>query len=508
MAVSEIVERFDRLLHNDPGRALIHLPLARKTLTARDLGRAARRQRATLAALGFDADHLIIYAAGNRPELFPLWLACRARGVTLMPVDSGTTTIELQALAARFGASAVLVRETADMGTLRAPLDDTIGAQPPDRDPAAFAPGIRLLTPPSPPSSPALYKGAAVLKLTSGSTGVPKATFTTEAQLLRDSEHIASAIGIRPSDCQMAAIPLSHAYGIGNVVIPLLVQGTAAVLRDAFVPQQFVSDATIYGARIFPGVPFMFDHFNAHLPPGAWPARLSLLVSAGARLETATRRAFQSSFGLRIHSFYGTTETGGISYDDSGEVDAGGSVGRPLPGVSVTLRAEAGLPADRGRVHVVGSALSTGYVGGEPFESGDAGEGFLTGDVGHFNSRGRLVLTGRVSSFINVAGKKVQPDEVEQVLREMPGITDARVVGIPDPARGQQIVACIVVPGGGATAIAVRQFCATRLSAHKIPRTVLVLDEIPLTERGKTDRRRLDAQIAARLGGRPGTSVL
>jgi long-chain acyl-CoA synthetase len=494
LPLSGIAERFARILRDDPDRALIHLPLPRTTIRARELWDSAAEQSARLEAVGVGANQLVIYAAGNRPQLLGLWLACRRLGIALMPVDSGATASELDSLVRTFGATALITTEAA-------PPPQTGHHVP-------FVPGLALVH--AGRSIPLTeYRGAAVLKLTSGSTGVPKATFTTEEQLLHDAAHITEAMDIRRDDCQIAAIPLTHAYGIGNLVLPLLLNGTAMVLRDAFVPQQFVADAATYGARVFPGAPFMFDHFSAHLPPGAWPPALELLISAGARLEAQTRRAFHGSFGLKIHSFYGATETGGIAYDDSAEIGDEATVGRPMPGVTVTLLPEEGAPDGGGRVQVTSEAVSSGYAGGERFEDAGSARSYLTGDLARFDARGHLTLTGRVSSFINVAGRKVQPEEVEQVLRSMPGIADARVVGMDDPVRGQQIVACIVVSAGGeASTLDVRQFCAKRLAPYKIPRVVVPLDRIPLTERGKTDRPRLEAAVAERLRGSSGTAVL
>ena len=262
------------------------------------------------------------------------------------------------------------------------------------------------------------YRGAALLKLTSGSTGLPKAVLTTEVQLLADTEHIVSAMGITAADVQLAAIPLSHAYGFGNLVMPLLLQGTPIVLRESFVPHQLSADARQYGARVFHGVPFMYQHYLAHPPVGGWPPTLTLLVSAGARLELETVRGFHERFGLKIHSFYGTSESGGIAFDGDDELDDVPTVGRPMPGVTIDLRPDAGVPPGHGRIHVRSLAVCPGYVG-ETAESDELGEdGFLTGDYGRFLADGRLVLAGRVSSFINVAGRKVQPGEVERVLRE------------------------------------------------------------------------------------------
>ena len=111
------------------------------------------------------------------------------------------------------------------------------------------------------------------------------------------------------------------------------------------------------------------------------------------------------------------------------------------------------------------------------------------------------MLRGRISSFINVAGRKVHPDEVERVLRAMPGVQDVRVVAAPDAKRGQQVVACIV-PAHGVDApqtLEVRQFCAARLAPHKIPRVVITLDAIPLTARGKTDRAAIEQRGTRRV---------
>ena len=88
-------------------------------------------------------------------------------------------------------------------------------------------------------------------------------------------------MGIRPDDTQIAAIPLSHSYGLGILMMPLLMQGTALVLRDSFVPHQLPADARRFGARVFPGVPFMFEYFLANPPAGGWPPGLQRLISAG-----------------------------------------------------------------------------------------------------------------------------------------------------------------------------------------------------------------------------------
>lgn len=477
-----IIERFASVCRADPERPLLHLPATETTLTAAQLAETGRRYQTVLAALGLAAGDLILCAAGNRAGAIPLVLACWNLGSPMLPIDVGTPFDEMLELAARFCGSAIVLPATIVAG--RVPnivaLDHQLSV-------------IRLDT-----ATPPSYGGVALLKLTSGSTGLPKAVVTTETQLIADTSHITSAMAIAPEDTQIAVVPLSHAYGFGNLVMPLLVQGTAIVLRESFVPHQLTADARRYSARAFHGVPFMFHHYVASPPPDGWPPSLTLLVSAGARLELDTIRRFHDAFGVRIHSFYGTSESGGIAFDNRDEIPELPTVGRLLPGVSVELRPDEGVPAGYGRICVRGSAVSPGYAG--ITDQADLGQGaFLTGDYGCLTDSGDLVLAGRVSSFVNVAGRKVQPDEVERILREIPGVTDARVLAAPDVSRGEQIAAVVAGPAA-VTLASIRLHCARRLAPHKIPRIVVRVDRIPLTARGKTDHRALSELVQQQHG--------
>lgn len=481
--MSEIVECFARVRRNHPHRALVLVPAAGAALTATDLWSCAVSVRDRIRSAALAPGRPILSLAGNRPESIALVLACCDAGRPLMPLDPSTTPAETLELARRFGASALLL---------------PCGAWPGEssrRQPVAAGLDLMIFDEAG-PDAPSCAE-AAVLKVTSGTSGLPKATFTTEAELIADASHIVEAMGIHAGDTQIAAIPLSHSYGLGNLVLPLLVQGTALVMRESFHPQQVIADARAHRPRVFPGVPFMFDHFLTTPPDGGWPPSLGLLISAGAPLGLHTLRGFHDRYGMKIHSFYGASETGGIAYDDTDHLPDELTVGRPMPGVTVDLRPEEGAPPDSGRVHVAGAAVARGYVDGGGRGEEFVDEGFLTGDFGRFTARGHLVLTGRASGFINVAGRKVQPDEIERVLCTMPSVAQARVVGIPDPLRGERIVACVVPGEPGLSAVAIRTFCASRLAPYKIPRGIVLLDALPLTSRGKLDRRRLEALAQA-----------
>jgi long-chain acyl-CoA synthetase len=165
-----------------------------------------------------------------------------------------------------------------------------------------------------------------------------------------------------------------------------------------------------------------------------------------------------------------------------------------MPGVTIALRPDANVPPAYRRVHVRSDAVCSGYFGDGAGSSDLRDGGFLTGDYGTLLDDGRLVLAGRISSFINVAGRKVEPGEVERVLRTLPGVADVRVLAATDPSRGEQIAA-VIAGGVGLTLAEVRTHCASRLASHKIPRVVTFVDRLPVTPRGKIDHRALDALI-------------
>jgi acyl-CoA synthetase (AMP-forming)/AMP-acid ligase II len=481
--MSLFVEAVRRRARDTPETLLIDAPGERRLVTARDLAADADAIAGALRAAGIGAGHVVAAHVGNRSGYFPLLLGCLDVGAALLPIDGSAPSAEAAAVADRFAAAAMVVPD----GPAAAPGVSLAGR-------------LRLERRADPPSPVAGPRGErlAMLKLTSGSTGVPKATLTTEAQLAADGRALAEVMGIRPSDRHVGVIPVSHSYALGNIVVPLFLQGTAVVLRDGFAPGPVFEDAERTRARLFSGVPFMYELLIQLLRDGRpWPPTLETLISAGAPLDPAIAREMADRTGRRIQSLYGTSETGGIAFDVAPEAGAV-SMGPPVPGVTLEFRADDAAPPGTGRIHVRGPAVSCGYAGAEGTAFVDGG--FLTGDLGCLDEAGRLRLVGRVSAFVNVAGRKVQPEEVEGVLRAHPGVADARVFGVPDAQRGERLAACVVPRDPGLGIVALRAFCADRLAAYKIPRAIVLVPALPRDERGKVNRRALEALVAAAAG--------
>jgi long-chain acyl-CoA synthetase len=305
---------------------------------------------------------------------------------------------------------------------------------------------------------------------------------------------------IAPDDVSLASIPLAHSYGLGNLVMPLLMQGSPIALREGFAPRALADDVRAAGVSILPGVPYQYDHLLRHGLTRA-VAGVRLLISAGAPIGRRMLDEFAASSGRQIHSFYGTTETGGISFEADPATDRDRvTVGRALPGVHVELEGGEHDPGRAGRVVVRSPAVAQGYAWddetGDPEGPAFAGGAFRTGDLAERAGDGRLYLVGRISRFINVAGRKVDPAEIERVLAACPHVLEAVVVGVADVQRGESIAACL--RGDASLTVAdVRAFCAARLPPHKVPRVIRLADEVPRDARGKLDRSALETLLAS-----------
>jgi long-chain acyl-CoA synthetase len=472
MLQRDLLERFRKTCRDRAAAPAIHsLSDGRTVLFSELLDQSAAVGRALVDA-GIRAGSSVVTLVGNHPIFFSVLAACMEVGAAVVPLGEATDA-EARSVVERSGAAAVITDRSLP---LEAVSDVSVGS------------GIRLLSVRHQDRATS-YGESVVLKLTSGSTDVPKAAIALAQHLVNDGLHIIEAMGIGPDDVNLACIPLSHSYALGNIVMPLLLQGTAVALRQSFSPPQFVSDVESSGATVFPGVPFMFERLRA-VDIERLPSRLRLLVTAGSRIDPATVGWFHQRYGRKVHSFYGSSETGGITYDDSLEVGDPLHVGRPMPETMITIRAADATGT--GRIFVAGTAVASGYADGDAIDAGFADGGFMTADQGYRDGLGRLVLTGRVSLMVNVAGRKVDPSEVERVLVHLPEVVDAHVIGASCDHRGQQLVA-FVISRTALTPVTMRQRCAKVLSPHKIPRRFIFLDRFPTDSRGKTDRRALEA---------------
>ncbi len=321
-----------------------------------------------------------------------------------------------------------------------------------------------------------------VLQFSSGSTGRPKRLARTHGQLWAEAESY-SFLG--PDDRFFCAIPLFHTYGMGCCLIAAARHGATLVFLDD--PQPFVlrrrrALELLERERItvFPGVPFIFGHL-AGAPSPADLSALRLCFSAGTALAGETSEAFRERFGIPVRELYGCTEAGTLTADLDPE-PVPGSVGTPVGRVQVRI--------EDGEVAVSSPAMTEGYSSMAELNRQVFRDGwFLTGDLGRIDDAGRLHVTGRKKLLIEVAGHKVDPIEVEDVVLAHPKVREAVVVGVTNGR--EESVKAVVVPGEGCGEREVIEFCRERLANFKVPQVVEFRDEIPRSPLGKVLRKYL-----------------
>ncbi len=326
---------------------------------------------------------------------------------------------------------------------------------------------------------------ADMLKVTSGSAGEPKAIRFSCAQLLADCDTICETMGIGAGDVNYGAIAFSHSYGFSNLVTPLLCCGVPVVVARDMMPHALRDGLAASRATVFPGVPALFRALGA-VGPGNHKPRLC--ISAGAPLTPEIAAKFAETWQTKIHTFYGASECGGICYDASEDFAIEpGFVGNPMRGVVLELAEDAG-PS---QAAVISKAVGKGY---HPSRAGESfGGQYIPGDLLEKGANGYRIC-GRVSDFINVAGRKVNPAEIEQVLGSVPEVESVVVVGLPVGTRGEEIGACYV---GRVEIDGLRKASARALPSWQVPRHWLRLEEMPVNSRGKISRADLRKRLLA-----------
>ena len=437
-------------------RTAASAPDAPAVIEARDGGETCTRAELSARAGAFaaqmpaalEAGATVAFCERNSAAWLAMFLALQARGAIALPLDSALPAAQRAAAATALGA-----RWLWD-DTHWETLSSTPALAPPDAD-------------------------YCLVKTTSGSTGQPRPLRFTGANMLADGRQIAATMGIGPTDRNLGAIPFGHSYGLGNLVLPLIAQGTVLICSTEILPDALASQIEQHAATVLPSVPAVLRGLAESSVDPARLRSLRRVISAGAPLRPEVAGAFRARFGVPVCNFYGSSETGGICFDPTGDAASRGSVGQPLQGVDIRL--------DEDSQVIVRSAAVVA-----------PGEHILS-DLGAWNEQGELVLTGRATALANIGGKKVAPAEVERALRALDGVTDAWVGVQRRAAGGEDFLLAAVETLRPSDEV--RRALAERLPAWKVPRQWWVAPQLPRTERGKLDRRELEARCAAGKSG-------
>lgn len=465
----------------DPGRVWIVGGATYAGLLA-ETGRLAN----ALLSLGLRRGDRLLLQVEKCEAVLSLYLACLRAGVVFLPVNPGYTVAET----AHFltdAEPALAVTEPGRVADL-AGLGARVMALP-DLLALAAGQGTGFDDPVLGPDD------LAAILYTSGTTGRSKGVMLCRENLASNAEALVGLWRFSESDVLLHALPVFHTHGLFVATNCVLYSGGSMIFHHAFQPAAVLAD--LPRATVMMGVPTFYTRLLAD--PGLTSeatAHMRLFISGSAPLSPVTHAEWQARTGHAILERYGMTETNMITSNPYEGARRAGTVGMPLPGVQVRITGPDGavLPqGEAGAIEVRGPNVFKGYwrlpeKTAEEFRDG----WFVTGDMGAFDADGYLSILGRAKDLVITGGLNVYPAEVEATLDDLPGVAASAVIGVPHPDFGEAVVACLV-PARGAELDEerIRVTLRDRLAAFKIPKRVVVLDELPRNAMGKVQKAEL-----------------
>ncbi|HJZ49771.1 MAG TPA: long-chain fatty acid--CoA ligase [Roseiflexaceae bacterium] len=339
----------------------------------------------------------------------------------------------------------------------------------------------------------------AVILYTSGTTGRPKGAELSHANMVFNTMTCAEKLmAMSRDEIGLAVLPLFHSFGQTCVMNNLLYAGATITLLPRFEPQKALEVMQRDRVTYFAGVPTMYFYLLNF--PGASDYDLSSLRicgSGGSAMPVEVMHAFNKKYNVTILEGYGLSETSPVaSFNHPHRDPKPGSIGTPIWGVEMRCVDSEGRDVpigELGEIVIRGHNVMKGYYK-RPDANAEAIKGgwFYSGDVAYKDEDGYFFIKDRVKDMIIRGGFNVYPREIEEVLYGHPAIAEAAVIGVHDPALGEEIKAVVAFkPGQSAEAQAIIDYCKERLAAYKYPRSVEIRETLPKTATGKILKREL-----------------
>jgi acyl-coenzyme A synthetase/AMP-(fatty) acid ligase len=331
-----------------------------------------------------------------------------------------------------------------------------------------------------------VLRESGLLLQSSGTTGLPKIVCRPVATVDASARQIVESVGLQESDHVLMCVPISHSYGLEHGLLATIASGAATHLTPGFDVGVIGRELVQSSISILPAVPAVFEMLVRFDDLPATFPRLRLTYSAGGSLPVGVNNAFQKRFGARVGQIFGASEIGSVTFADPRDERFDPiSVGRAMPGVEMKVDADSQLI-------VRAPSQMRGYLGEETSFTPDGY--FPTGDLARIDEDGQLTLTGRLKLLIDIAGRKVNPLEVEQAIMRHPQVAECVVVSVPQAETLRRLRAFIIPASAhsSATADELRIFLKDKLSPYKIPRTFEFCTSLPRSATGKILRHALE----------------
>jgi malonyl-CoA/methylmalonyl-CoA synthetase len=443
----------------------------RESRTFGELDNASNRLARALVERGFaTGDRLCVHLA-NCVEMIELFLACVKIGVIFVPINILYKDREIEHIV-----SDAQPKVTIAAGELPKLVHEA----------AAFDGQARVAVSID-------GDAAAAIVYTSGTTGVSKGAVLTHNNFAANALNLITCWQITSSDRLLLPLPLFHVHGLGNGLHSWLISGCRLCLLERFEHQKAATILNEFRPTLFFGVPTIYVRLLETPPSVAREigAGMRLFVSGSAPLAAQVLEDFRALFGHTILERYGMSETlMNLSNPYIGERRAG-TVGFPLPGISVRLVDDEGRPVadgETGEIHLRGPNVFSGYWNRPDAASEAFSDGwFRTGDLAVRSPDGYYTLVGRRSDVIISGGFNIYPREIEEFLTEQPEIVEAAVVGLADHLRGEVPVA-YVVTRSSVDSRELEGRCRAALASFKVPRAFIATGKLPRNAMGKIQK--------------------
>ena len=359
--------------------------------------------------------------------------------------------------------------------------------------------------PDRPDGDPAL----AVIFATSGTTGAPKAVPLTHDNLYDNTRGVFETIeGFEKGRVLMDVLPNFHSFGYTVCCVLPLLWGLPLALLPGFLPLKTLFEGLRSSETgILIAVPTMLPFLLGAVSKGeTLPSQLRYILTGGGKLDRGLETRFRDQLGVVTYEGYGLTECSPVvSCNPSDVLRKTGTVGPALPGYETEVRSDSGEllpPGEEGVLWLRGPSVAQGYFKDPDLTEERFIDGwFNTGDMVTLDREGYITILDRVSDMIIVGGFNVYPQEVESVIREIPGVREAAVVGFYNAVSGEVPVAFVLLEEGAEVSGGrVISRCKKKMAHFKVPRKVLFVKELPLSPTGKVLRRKLREEFSERTG--------
>jgi malonyl-CoA/methylmalonyl-CoA synthetase len=459
-----------------------------------DIDRASARLANLLASLGLAAGARVAVQVEKSPEALLLYLATLRAGYVYLPLNTAYQAAELDyfignakpGLVVCSPAAHAWVEPIARQHKVRHVL--TLGEHRQGSLLAAAAAHSDDFSP--------VHRRAsdlAAILYTSGTTGRSKGAMLSHGNLSSNALTLHQYWRWRRGDVLLHALPIFHVHGLFVASHGALLSGSKMIWMNRFDPAAVVRH--LPRATVFMGVPTMYVRLLDHAAFDAGCAsNMRLFISGSAPLLPDTFKQFEARIGQRILERYGMSETAMLTSNPYDGNRIAGTVGLPLPGVSVRVMSESGQPCgtdEIGGIEVSGPNVFGGYwkMPEKTREEFTADGWFRTGDVGKWDANGYLSIVGRSKDLIISGGYNVYPKEIESYLDEMPGVFESAVIGVAHRDFGEAVTAVVVAqPGVTLDESALIADLKGRIAAFKVPKRIHVVTELPRNQMGKVQK--------------------